>query len=108
MTSLIAAGGSGRSTSVIPAVPAAGSLTTVAFTSDLREVLDPSLGLGPLYASSRLPHLDRPAATARATPRQLTLVGHLVRRRAAKRPVPRSTSAALGVQAVRDGRRDGL
>src|SRR3954471_19516847 len=37
MTSLIAAGGSGRSTSVIPAVPAARSVTTTAF------ILDPSL-----------------------------------------------------------------
>ena len=35
MTSLIAAGGSGRSTSVIPAVPAAWSVTTVAFIRDL-------------------------------------------------------------------------
>src|SRR4051794_216753 len=32
MTSFIAAGGSGRSTSVIPAVPAASSVTTIAFT----------------------------------------------------------------------------
>src|SRR5947209_19747385 len=31
MTSFIAAGGSGRSTSVIPAVPAASSATTIAF-----------------------------------------------------------------------------
>src|SRR5215212_1020599 len=31
MTSLIAAGGSGRSVSVIPAVPAAWSVTTIAF-----------------------------------------------------------------------------
>src|SRR5438270_11101759 len=31
MTSLIAVGGSGRSTSVIPAVPAASSVTTIAF-----------------------------------------------------------------------------
>src|SRR5207302_7190928 len=31
MTSFIAAGGSGRSTSVIPAVPAASSVTTIAF-----------------------------------------------------------------------------
>src|SRR6266567_2529425 len=31
MTSLMAAGGSGRSTSVIPAVPAAWSVTTIAF-----------------------------------------------------------------------------
>src|SRR3954470_13557249 len=31
MTSFIAAGGSGRSTSVIPAVPAAWSVTTIAF-----------------------------------------------------------------------------
>src|SRR3954465_15802765 len=31
MTSLIAAGGSGRSTSVIPAIPAASSFTTIAF-----------------------------------------------------------------------------
>jgi hypothetical protein len=31
MTSFIAAGGSGRCTSVIPAVPAASSVTTIAF-----------------------------------------------------------------------------
>src|SRR3954451_7382274 len=31
MTSLIAAGGSGRSTNVMPAVPAASSVTTIAF-----------------------------------------------------------------------------
>jgi hypothetical protein len=35
MTSLIAAGGSGRSTSRIPAVPAARSVTTIAFIRDL-------------------------------------------------------------------------
>src|SRR4051794_39689347 len=34
MTSFIAAGGSGRSTSVIPAVPAAWSVTTIAFIWD--------------------------------------------------------------------------
>src|SRR4051794_6609579 len=36
MASLIAAGGSGCSTSVIPAVPAASSVTTIAFIGDLR------------------------------------------------------------------------
>src|SRR5690349_15914316 len=35
MTSFIAAGGSGRSTSVIPAVPAASSVTTIAFIPHL-------------------------------------------------------------------------
>src|SRR5215207_962140 len=35
MTSFIAADGSGRSTSVIPAVPAASSVTTIAFIQDL-------------------------------------------------------------------------
>src|SRR3954451_1919203 len=35
MTSFIAAGGSGRSASVIPAVPAASSVTTIAFIRDL-------------------------------------------------------------------------
>src|SRR5215469_14627596 len=35
MTSFIAAGGSGRSTSVIPAVPAAWSVTTIAFIRHL-------------------------------------------------------------------------
>src|SRR4051794_29379960 len=35
MTSFIAAGGSGRSTSVIPAVPAALSVTTIALIRDL-------------------------------------------------------------------------
>src|SRR5437016_3211020 len=41
MTSLIAAGGSGRSASVIPAVPAASSVTTIAF-----------IRLSPLYPTS--------------------------------------------------------
>src|SRR4051794_22161720 len=35
MASLIAAGGSGRSTSVMPAVPAVSSVTTIAFIRDL-------------------------------------------------------------------------
>jgi Mg-chelatase subunit ChlI len=35
MTSFIAAGGSGRCTSVIPAVPAASSVTTIAFIRHL-------------------------------------------------------------------------
>src|SRR5689334_405966 len=35
MTSFIAAGGSGRSTNVIPAVPAASSVTTIAFIRHL-------------------------------------------------------------------------
>src|SRR4051795_5595645 len=35
MTSFIAADGSGRSTSLIPAVPAASSVTTIAFIRDL-------------------------------------------------------------------------
>jgi hypothetical protein len=35
MASFIAAGGSGRSTSVIPAVPAASSVTTIAFIRHL-------------------------------------------------------------------------
>src|ERR1044072_7424099 len=39
MTSLIAAGGSGRSTSVIPAIPAASSVTTIAFIRDLSHAL---------------------------------------------------------------------
>src|SRR3954452_12706691 len=42
MTSLIAARGSGRSTSVIPAVPAASSVTTIAF---IRHLLVSSLRL---------------------------------------------------------------
>jgi hypothetical protein len=44
MTSFIAAIGSGRSTSVIPAVPAASSVTTIAFIRHLTvpsRVLDP-------------------------------------------------------------------
>src|SRR5262245_11597289 len=42
MTSFIAAGGSGRSPSVIPAVPAASSVTTIAFIWDL-PVAGPSM-----------------------------------------------------------------
>src|SRR4051794_26666098 len=42
MTSSIAAGGSGRSTSVIPAVPAASSVTTIAFIGHLPETRHPS------------------------------------------------------------------
>src|SRR3954453_16467633 len=47
MTSFIAAGGSGRSTSVIPAVPAAASVTTIAFIRDLpvaRPLMPPADG----------------------------------------------------------------
>src|SRR5216684_6149035 len=39
MTSFIAAGGSGRSTSVIPAVPAASSVTTIAFMGIVSSVI---------------------------------------------------------------------
>src|SRR5215813_13722712 len=39
MTSFIAAGGSGRSTSVIPAVPAAWSVTTIAFMGIVSSVI---------------------------------------------------------------------
>src|SRR5436190_1488360 len=39
MTSFIATGGSGRSTSVIPAVPAASSVTTIAFIRHLPVLL---------------------------------------------------------------------
>jgi hypothetical protein len=39
MTSLIAAGGSGRSTSVIPAVPAAWSVTTIAFMGTVSSII---------------------------------------------------------------------
>src|SRR3954452_24788142 len=49
MTSLIAAGGSGRSTSVIPAVPAASSVTTIAFIGDL-----PVSGFSPLAHQAHL------------------------------------------------------
>src|SRR5262245_14044674 len=45
MTSLIAADGSGRSTSVIPAVPAAWSVTTIAFIRHLLVFSFSSLGL---------------------------------------------------------------
>ena len=39
MTSFIAAGGSGRSTSFIPAVPAAWSVTTIAFMGIVSSVI---------------------------------------------------------------------
>jgi hypothetical protein len=39
MTSFIAAGGSGRSISVIPAVPAAWSVTTIAFMGIVSSVI---------------------------------------------------------------------
>jgi hypothetical protein len=42
---LIAAGGSGRSTSVIPAVPAASSVTTIAFIGHLPVSLSPVAAL---------------------------------------------------------------
>src|SRR5215217_9479456 len=55
MTSFIAAGGSGRSSSVIPAVPVASSVTTIAFIRDL-----------PVSSSRPLadlgPHLAQPNA----------------------------------------------
>jgi hypothetical protein len=39
MTSFIAAGGAGRSTSFIPAVPATSSVTTIAFMGDVSSVI---------------------------------------------------------------------
>jgi hypothetical protein len=69
MTSFIAAGGSGRSTSLIPAVPAACSVTTIAFMgivldhsslwwkccSDRKPVRHPhARGHGHLYGHERL------------------------------------------------------
>src|SRR5881394_163144 len=47
MTSFIAAGGSGRSASVIPASPAASSVTTIAF---IRNLLYPALACTALSA----------------------------------------------------------
>src|SRR5262245_53071771 len=46
MTSFIAAGGSGRSTSFIPAVPAAWSVTTIAFMGIVSSVLFVGNGAG--------------------------------------------------------------
>src|SRR3954464_8377054 len=60
MTSFIAAGGSGRSTSVIPAVPAASSVTTIAFIRHL-----------PL-SSSRLLHRRQSSSHADMTARDQT------------------------------------
>jgi hypothetical protein len=53
MTSLIAAGGSGRSTSVIPAVPAASSVTTIAFISHLPVSSFSPAGAGPTIRASK-------------------------------------------------------
>jgi hypothetical protein len=49
MTSFIAAGGSGRSTSVIPAVPAASSVTTIAFMGIVSSVICRFAHCGPVH-----------------------------------------------------------
>ncbi|HET8536725.1 MAG TPA: hypothetical protein VFL73_06040, partial [Solirubrobacteraceae bacterium] len=54
MTSFIAAGGSGRSTSAIPAVPAALSVTTIAFMEIVSSLLC-LLGGSRTNADDRLP-----------------------------------------------------
>src|SRR5436309_4185050 len=71
MTSFIAAGGSGRSTSVIPAVPAASSVTTIAFIWT------------PLYQPSPTRHLR--FTTASPTPNVGVLSTQI-----AWHPIPRS------------------
>jgi hypothetical protein len=58
MTSFIAAGGAGRSTSVIPAVPAASSVTTIAFIPHLP------------VSSSRLLHRRQSSSHADMTPKR--------------------------------------
>src|SRR3954466_13746949 len=79
MTSFIAAGGSGRSTSVIPAVPAASSVTTIAF---IRHPLYPVLAATPsvdyivhygigTYRGTR-PDGEVPPRPSSALPRQTT------------------------------------
>jgi hypothetical protein len=54
MTSLIAAGGSGRSTSVIPAGPAAWSVSTIAFMGIVSSLIC-LCGGSPPNADDRLP-----------------------------------------------------
>src|SRR5919112_5784820 len=71
MTSFIAAGGSGRSSSVIPAVPAASSVTTIAFilhlpVSRLSIVPVADTGADPAHAASSAGDDPPPRALARA------------------------------------------
>jgi hypothetical protein len=76
MTSFIAAGGSGRSTSVIPAAPAASSVTTIAF----------------------IPHLPV------SSPRRLTAKGRATRARiidAAAQPMYENRAANTSFEDVR-------
>src|SRR5262245_39240398 len=82
MTSLIAAGGSGRSTSVIPAVPAASSVTTIAF---IRHPLYPVLAttlcarfcgrFRPLYVRCRGTRPDEDVVVPKRTGRSRANIG---------------------------------
>src|ERR671933_526998 len=82
MTSFIAAGGSGRSASVIPAVPAASSVTTIAF---IRNLPTTAASQPSGTASRRASGLEDRAGTARrrrppgarSTRRNLTLARDL-------------------------------
>src|SRR5215813_8108169 len=67
MTSVIAAGGSGRSASVIPAVPAAWSVTTIAF------ILDTSLYQSSPHAVWTILWTNWPAQASRSMERQSSL-----------------------------------
>src|SRR4051794_12019391 len=60
MTSFIAAGGSGRSTSVIPAVPAAWSVTTIAFIWDTSPYQSSPAALFPLPDGSYVTSTAKP------------------------------------------------
>src|SRR5436309_14029148 len=74
MTSFIAAGGSGRSTSVIPAVPAASSVTTIAFIRDL-PVAGPCMP--PADGRSRPPSAPRHRHWRFSTPPSLSRQPHM-------------------------------
>src|SRR4051795_5828277 len=92
MTSFIAAGGSGRCTSVMPAVPAASSVTTIAFIRDLPQA-DPVI---PLPTADR----DHPARLVIAigdfhTAESFAAPSHA---RVIQRPLPRRERGVPGAQ----------
>src|SRR5947209_13559005 len=65
MTAFIAAAGSGRSTSVIPAVPAASSVTTIAFIRYLPVEFSPGRRLGSIASMRRALGLSTPSVAPR-------------------------------------------
>src|SRR5205807_700122 len=110
MTSFMAAGGSGRSASVIPAVPAAWSVTTIAFILDtsldrsspprcVDDAVDELAGAGlPIDAAPVFSGCDSAVGTRRFVGDHVVTAENLITRALADMTSPRAgtTSASTG------------